>query len=96
MAFDFSALNSACKTTFAQTVTHAPQLGAPQEMQAIVESGRHVSELTPGVLVVASAPTVDFVTPPGKNDRIIIGSASYRVFEMSTDEADMIHLSLTL
>lgn len=96
MAFDFGPLNDAVTSIYGQTVTHIPNAGPNQELQATLLDPARLGEVSPGVLLVAAAPPLHFVTQPAKGDQIQIGSVEYRVFAISTDAGGMAQLSLTL
>ena len=91
---DFSSLNRQCISTFGQTVTYQPAAGEPFEVAAIVERATDEQRRADGVYARLFVNLADFAGPPASGDEVIIGDATYKVFQVMADPAGGAWLSL--
>jgi hypothetical protein len=91
---DFSSLNRQCITAFGQTVTYQPAAGAPFQVAALVERATDEQRRADGVYARLFTDRADFGAAPAAGDEVIIGDATYKVFEVMTDPAGGAWLSL--
>jgi hypothetical protein len=91
---DFSSLNRQCIMAFGQTVTYQPAAGAPFQAAAIVERATDEQRRADGVYVRLFVNLADFAESPAAGDEVIIGDATYKVFQVMTDPAGGAWVSL--
>ncbi len=91
---DFSSLNRQCISTFGQTVTCQPAAGEPFQVAAIVERSTDEQRRADGVYARLFVNLADFAEPPAAGDEVTVDAATYKVFQVMTDPAGGVWLSL--
>ncbi len=88
-------LNSGCLGAFGQTCTYTtPDLQDTFAVTLIIDKPRDGDPGYPGVYLKASGALSDFTIAPAKGGFVAIGSANYVVYNLTEDEAGMVHLWL--
>lgn len=88
------ALHRASLTAFCSEVTYVPQAGAPVVVPAIFEATRLAQENSPGVLASVFLRLADLPGPPRHGDTVLIGEATYTVFNIEADGQGGVTLGL--
>ncbi len=88
------ALNSAVLSAFASEVTYMPQSGVSVLLRGIFEATRQTQESSPGVFAVLFLRLADLPQPPQRGDAVVIGDATYKVFEIEADGQGGVTLGL--